>query len=131
MDDSKSEELQSLFKFLETEGKIDIQQINKITKKLDVLQQTGKPQNEEDSEKDYGRLLFDPELPEQYMLRSFPNNKTNINFEDFCELYDKSFKSLDNDEDMFDSIFAMFDVEGYYSFPTNHFKVKARSKWTM
>jgi len=52
---------------------------------------------------------------EETSLKFFPNKKTSIQFDDFCELYKSSVKSLEADDDIISSIFEMFDPDRYSS----------------
>jgi hypothetical protein len=44
-------------------------------------------------------------------ITTFPNKRTSLGFDEFCELYDQAYKATMTDEQMITSIFDMFDYD--------------------
>lgn len=44
-------------------------------------------------------------------LVSFPNKRTSLGYEEFCELYDTAYNGTISDDAMIGSIFEMFDYD--------------------
>ena len=44
-------------------------------------------------------------------IGAFPNKKTALNYDEFCELYDQAHKSAMSDDAMITAIFDMFDYD--------------------
>lgn len=44
-------------------------------------------------------------------ITSFPNKRTNLGYDEFCELYDQAYKATLTDEQMISAIFEMFDYD--------------------
>lgn len=44
-------------------------------------------------------------------LASFPNKRTSLSYEEFCDLYDTAYKSTMADDAMITAIFEMFDYD--------------------
>jgi len=44
-------------------------------------------------------------------LANFPNKRTSLSYEEFCDLYDTAYKSTMADDSMITAIFEMFDYD--------------------
>lgn len=44
-------------------------------------------------------------------ITSFPNKRTSLNYDEFCDLYDQAYKATLSDDQMIASVFEMFDYD--------------------
>lgn len=55
-------------------------------------------------------------------ITSFPNKKTTLNYDEFCELYDQAYKTSVSDDGMISAIFDMFDYDKYSAYNTQEWE---------
>lgn len=51
------------------------------------------------------------EEPRVANITSFPNKKTTLNYDEFCDLYDQAYKATLTDDQMISAVFDMFDYD--------------------
>lgn len=112
--EQNSEDMRTLFKLLQSDGKVHASDIDKMSKKIDKIKEEviesrllfkyieGKP-----DEKNVN-LEEETKIP---TITSFPNKRTSLNYDEFCDLYDQAYKATLNDDQMISSVFDMFDYD--------------------
>lgn len=104
-------EMRALFKLLENNNKIDIKHINQLSKQLDELVKNDPINIDNSQAKNDSQPRAGIDNDDACEIKSFPNKKTQISYEEFCGIFDESVQStLDNDE-MLMKCFKIFDIE--------------------
>lgn len=104
-----SEDMRSLFKLLQNDGKVHVSDIDKLSKKIDKIKEEGadsRPVSPE-AKVDEGN----EEENKAPTITSFPNKRTSLNYDEFCELYDQAYKTTLTDDQMVAAVFEMFDYD--------------------
>merc|ERR1711976_1055535 len=100
-----NEEMRALFKLLNN-NRIDIKQINQLSKQLTDLVPKEKLEQASFQEKSIKKQDSD-DITE---IKFFPNKKTQLNYEEFCQIFEESAQATLDNDDMLFKCFKIFDV---------------------